>query len=190
MGCPIGTKSDSLRARKRSTVHSPAVIVMGSGFRKLFQLGPGLRVNLSRRGAGLSPSVKGFIHSLGLGRRRTPISASGTRLALLHLSAQTAERRDRLGHLRSHRPRDDLSVDPRMAAALRLSSACARRRRADDGTHPSPSWRRLCRQHPARPEPPAPQVIETHRHHCASFVVSPPGEHLKRSDFMFRQVVH
>ena len=56
-------------------------IVMGFGFRKLLQLEPGLRASLSRRGAGLSLGVKGFIHSVGLGRRRTTISASGKGLA-------------------------------------------------------------------------------------------------------------
>ena len=54
---------------------------MGFGFRKLFQLGPRLRVNLSRRGAGLSLSIKGFTHSRGPVSSRTPISASGTGLA-------------------------------------------------------------------------------------------------------------
>jgi Protein of unknown function (DUF4236) len=51
---------------------------MGFGFRKLFQLGPGLRVNLSRRGAGLSLSVISFTQSRGAASSRTPISASGT----------------------------------------------------------------------------------------------------------------
>jgi hypothetical protein len=81
MGYPIGTKSGSHARRSAPRCVRQRVIVMGSGFRKLFQLGPGLRVNLSRRGAGLSLSVKGFIHSVGLGRRRTQISASGTTLA-------------------------------------------------------------------------------------------------------------
>ncbi len=54
---------------------------MGFGFRKLFQLGPGSGVNLSKRGAGLSLSIKGFTHSRGPASSRTPISASGTGLA-------------------------------------------------------------------------------------------------------------
>ena len=54
---------------------------MEFGFRKLFQLGPGLRVNLFKRGAGLSLSSKGFSHSGGPASSRTTISASGTGLA-------------------------------------------------------------------------------------------------------------
>jgi hypothetical protein len=54
---------------------------MGFGFRKLVQLGPGLRVNLSRRGTGLCLSINGFVYSRGPASSRTPISASGTGLA-------------------------------------------------------------------------------------------------------------
>ena len=54
---------------------------MGFGFRQQFQLGPGLRVSRSRRGARLSLSIKGFTHSGGPGRRRTAISTFGTGLA-------------------------------------------------------------------------------------------------------------
>jgi hypothetical protein len=51
------------------------------GFRKLFQLGPGLRASLSRRGARPSLIIKGFSHSSGPASSRTTISASGTGLA-------------------------------------------------------------------------------------------------------------
>jgi Protein of unknown function (DUF4236) len=54
---------------------------MGFGFHQLFQLGPRSGVNLSKRGAGLSLSIKGFTHSRGPAGRRTPISASDTGLA-------------------------------------------------------------------------------------------------------------
>ena len=54
---------------------------MGFGFRKLFQLGPGLRVNLSMRGTGPSLGIKGFTRSRGSAERRIPISASGIGLA-------------------------------------------------------------------------------------------------------------
>ena len=54
---------------------------MGLVCRKLFELGPGSGANLSQHGAGLSLSIEGFIPSGGSGRRRTPISASGTGLA-------------------------------------------------------------------------------------------------------------
>ena len=54
---------------------------MEFGFRKLFQLGPGSGVNLSKRGAGPSLIIKGFSHSGGPASSRTTISASGTGLA-------------------------------------------------------------------------------------------------------------
>ena len=54
---------------------------MEFGFCKLFQLGPGLRASLSRRGAGPSLSIKGFSHSGGPASSRTTISASDTGLS-------------------------------------------------------------------------------------------------------------
>jgi hypothetical protein len=51
---------------------------MGFGFRKSFKLVPGVRINVSKRGAGASLGGKGFTHSIGPGGRRTTISAPGT----------------------------------------------------------------------------------------------------------------
>jgi hypothetical protein len=54
---------------------------MGFGFRKSFKLAPGLKVNLSKRGAGVSLGGKGLTHSIGTSGRRTTVSAPGTGLS-------------------------------------------------------------------------------------------------------------
>jgi hypothetical protein len=54
---------------------------MGFRFRKSIGLGPGIRLNLSKRGAGISFGGKGFIHSIGPSGRRTTVSAPGTGLS-------------------------------------------------------------------------------------------------------------
>lgn len=54
---------------------------MGFRFRKSFKLAPGVRVNLSRKGAGVSLGGKGLTHSIGPGGRRTTVSAPGTGLS-------------------------------------------------------------------------------------------------------------
>jgi hypothetical protein len=51
---------------------------MGFRFRKSFRLGLGVRLNVSKRGAGVSLGGKGFTHSIGPSGRRTTISAPGT----------------------------------------------------------------------------------------------------------------
>ncbi len=54
---------------------------MGLRFRKSIRLGSGARLNLSKRGVGLSLGGKGFTHSIGPSGRRTTISAPGTGLS-------------------------------------------------------------------------------------------------------------
>jgi hypothetical protein len=54
---------------------------MGFGFRKSFRIAPGVRLNVSKRGAGVSLGGKGFTHSIGPGGRRTTVSAPGTGLS-------------------------------------------------------------------------------------------------------------
>jgi hypothetical protein len=51
---------------------------MGFRFRKSFRVAPGVRLNVSKRGAGVSLGGKGFTHSIGPSGRRTTISAPGT----------------------------------------------------------------------------------------------------------------
>src|SRR5438034_710431 len=46
---------------------------MGWSFRKSFKIAPGIRLNLSKRGAGLSGGVKGL--RIGFGPRGTQVSA-------------------------------------------------------------------------------------------------------------------
>jgi hypothetical protein len=54
---------------------------MGFRFRKSFKLAPGVRMNLSRKGAGVSLGGKGFTHSVGPSGRRTTVNAPGTGLS-------------------------------------------------------------------------------------------------------------
>jgi hypothetical protein len=54
---------------------------MGFGFRKSFWVAPGVRVNVSKRGAGISLGGKGFTHSVRPSGRRTTISTPGTGLS-------------------------------------------------------------------------------------------------------------
>src|SRR5687767_2576006 len=54
---------------------------MGFRFRKSFRLAPGLKLNLSKRGVGVSFGGKGFTHSIGPSGRRTTLSAPGTGLS-------------------------------------------------------------------------------------------------------------
>jgi hypothetical protein len=55
------------------------------------------------------------------------------------------------------------------------------------GQNRQPPRRNVVR--PWRAEAAPPQVIETHRHHRAAFLLSPAGEHFERFDIVSRQVV-
>lgn len=72
---------------------------MGFGFRKSFKLAPGLKVNLSKRGAGVSLGGKGLTHSIGASGRRTTVSASGTGLSYTttHKGSRRTEQRSGSG---------------------------------------------------------------------------------------------
>ncbi|MGO4389066.1 DUF4236 domain-containing protein [Microvirga sp. 2YAF29] len=67
---------------------------MGFRFRKSFKLAPGVRVNLSKKGAGVSLGGKGLTHSIGPSGRRTSISApgSGMSFAVQHKKGRGKDR--------------------------------------------------------------------------------------------------
>lgn len=60
---------------------------MGFRFRKIVGLGPGVRVNLSKKGASLSLGGKGFTVNLGKDGTRTTLGAPGTGLSYDHYTS-------------------------------------------------------------------------------------------------------
>ncbi|KMY53333.1 hypothetical protein AC623_04445 [Bacillus sp. FJAT-27231] len=60
---------------------------MGLGFRKSFKIAPGVRINVSKRGIGVSAGVRGLRYSINSsGQRRTTASLPGTGISYTHTS--------------------------------------------------------------------------------------------------------
>ena len=60
-----------------------------TGFRKSFKIAPGVRVNVEKKGIGVSTGVKGFRYSVNTsGQRRTTASIPGTGLSYTNTSSR------------------------------------------------------------------------------------------------------